>query len=69
MEVKCHIAQPCMAIIYYAYRLSMMADHPLGPYGEAASLDHPKAILHGTSLTVSSKGGFKLAFDIQGHHW
>lgn len=69
VDVECHRVQPYMVTVYYVYRLSMPADHPLGPYGEAASLDHSKAILLWISLTVSSKGGFKLVFDIQGHHW
>lgn len=69
MDVECHIVWHYMAMVCYVYRLSMLADLPLGPCREAASLYHSKAILPWTSLTVSSKGDFQLAFDVQGHHW
>lgn len=67
VDVECHRVQPYMVMVYYVYRVPMPAEHPLELYGEAARLDHSKAILLWISPTVSTKGGFKLVFDIQGH--
>lgn len=65
VDVECHRVQTYMVTVYYVYRVPMPAEHPLELYGEAARLDNHFAL---DISDLSSKGGFKLVFDIQGHH-
>lgn len=50
VDVEHYTAWHCMVMVCYFYRLSVLADHPLGPNREAASLDHSNAIF---SLDIS----------------